>query len=69
MGSDLLVGFLKIFLKDPDLVLHCADQALHLGVGLLLEDFLDPFWRLRRLLPWFGVLISGPQRLGSDPML
>ena len=42
MGSDLLIGFLKIFLNNPDLVLHCADQALHLGVGLLLEDFLDP---------------------------
>ena len=42
VNSDLLVGFLKIFLKDPDLVLYCVDQPLHLGVCLLLEDFLDP---------------------------
>ena len=42
MGSDLFVGPLEILFKDPDLVLHCANQALHLGVGLLLEDFLDP---------------------------
>ena len=42
MGSDLLISFFKILLKGLDLVLHCADQVLHLGVGLLLEDFLDP---------------------------
>ena len=41
MGSDLFVGFVILF-KDPDLILHCANQALHLGVGLLLKDFLDP---------------------------
>ena len=36
MGSDLFVGFLEIIFKDLDLILHCANQALHLGVGLLL---------------------------------
>ena len=42
MGSDLFVGLLEILFKDLDLVLHCANQAVHLGVGLLLQDFLDP---------------------------
>ena len=42
MGSDLFVGLLDILFKDPDLVLHCVNQALHLSVNLILQDFLDP---------------------------
>ena len=42
VSSDLLVGLFKVFLEDPDLVLHRVDQALHFGVHLLLEDFFDP---------------------------
>ena len=42
VSSNLLVGLFKVFLEDPDLVLHGVDQALHFGVCLLLEDFFDP---------------------------
>ena len=34
VSGDLLVGFLKVFLEDPDLILHCFEHALHLGVRL-----------------------------------
>ena len=39
---DLIVGVLKILFKEPDLILHCGDQAFHFGICLLLEDFFDP---------------------------
>ena len=42
MGSDLFVGLLENLFEDPDLVLHCVNQALHSSVSLLLQDFLDP---------------------------
>ena len=42
VSSDLLVGFFKVFLEDPELILHSVDQALHLGIRLFLEDFFDP---------------------------
>ena len=42
VSRDLLVGLFKVFLEDPDLILHSVDQALHLGVRLFLKDFFDP---------------------------
>ena len=36
MGGDLFVGLFEILFEDPDLVLHCVDQALHFSVSLLL---------------------------------
>ena len=42
MSSNLLVGLFKVFLEDPDLILHRVDKALHFGVRLLLKDFFDP---------------------------
>ena len=42
MRRDLIVGFLKVLLKEPDLILHCGDQPFHFGICLFLEDFFYP---------------------------
>ena len=40
MSKDLVVGLLKVLLKEPNLILHRGDQTFHLGSCLLLQDFL-----------------------------
>ena len=30
--GDLVVGLLKVLFKEPNLILHSGDQALHLGI-------------------------------------
>ena len=30
MGENLVVGILQVLLKEPNLILHRGDQALHL---------------------------------------
>ena len=41
-GKDMIMGVIKVLFKEPDLILHCGDQAFHFGICLFLEDFFDP---------------------------
>ena len=40
MCRDMVVGLLKVLLKEPNLILHRGDQTFHLGIRLFLQDLL-----------------------------
>ena len=40
MRRDLVVGLLKVLLKEPNLILHRGDQTFHPEIRLFLQDLL-----------------------------
>ena len=40
MSRDLVVGLLKVLLKEPNLILHRGDKTFHLGIRLFLQELL-----------------------------